>query len=39
MVGHLSGRLADAYTDLSDAFLMKEASKIDYDLPPILPPN
>lgn len=29
----------DAYTDLSDAFLIKEASKINYELPPILSPN
>lgn len=38
MVGHSGGRLADAYTDLSDAFLIKEASKIKYELTPILPP-
>lgn len=29
----------DAYTDLSDAFLIKEASKINYELLPILSPN
>ena len=32
MVGHSGGRLADAYTDLSDAFLMQEANKISYTL-------
>lgn len=39
MVGHSGGRLTDAYTDLSDAFLIREANKIKYDLPPILSPN
>ena len=33
MVGHSSGVLADAYTDLSDAYLIQEASKIKYELP------
>ena len=33
MVGHSSGVLADAYTDLSDAYLIQEANKIKYDLP------
>ena len=27
----------DAYTDLSDAFLIKEASKINYELPQFWP--
>ena len=33
MVGHSSGVLADAYTDLSDAYLIQEANKIKYALP------
>ena len=33
MVGHSSGMLADACTDLSDAYLIQEANKIKYDLP------
>ena len=34
MVGHSSGVLADAYTDLSDAYLIREAAKLCYTLPP-----
>ncbi len=37
--GHSEGRLADAYTDLPDDYLIRESNKINYDLPPILPPN
>ena len=39
MIGHSSGELERAYTDLSDEYLIREASKIKYDLPPILSPN
>lgn len=39
MMGHSLGVLANAYTDVSDDFLKAEASKISYNLPPILPPN
>ena len=39
MVGHSSGELARAYTDLPDEYLIREARKLRYDLPPILSPN
>ena len=38
MVGHSSGELERAYTDLSDEYLIREAKKIKYNLPPILSP-
>lgn len=38
MVGHSSGELERAYTDLSDEYLIREAKKIKYSLPPILSP-
>lgn len=33
MMGHSLGKLANAYTDVSDDFLMEEAAKISYPLP------
>ena len=39
MIGHSSGELERACTELSDEYLIREASKIKYDLPPILSPN
>ena len=39
MMGHSLWKLANAYTDVSDEFLITEANKIAYDLPPILPPK
>ena len=39
MAGHSLGALGNAYTDLSDEYLFKEAQKMKYDLPPILPPK
>ena len=33
MMGHSLGKLADAYTHVSDDFLKKEAQKLCYDLP------
>ena len=39
MVGHSLGALGNTYTDLSNDYLIQEANKIHYDLPPILPPN
>ena len=39
MVGHSLGALGNTYTDLSDEYLIKEANKIQYELPPILSPK
>ncbi len=39
MVGHSDGTLDDTYSDLSDEYLIREANKISYDLPPALPPK
>ena len=33
MMGHSLGKLANAYTDVSDDYLIKEAAKISYPLP------
>lgn len=39
MMGHSLGILTSAYTDVSDDFLIAEAAKLSYPLPPILPPK
>lgn len=39
MIGHSLGALANAYTDLSNEYLINEANKLKYDLPPNLPPK
>ena len=38
-MGHSLGKLDSAYTDVSNEYLLSEGSKINYILPPILPPN
>lgn len=39
MMGHSLGILGNSYTDLSDEYLIQEAKKLNYDLPPICPQN
>lgn len=38
-MGHSLGALDNAYTQVSDEYLLNESAKIKYDLPPLLPPN